>query len=372
MAKRKSSQSSSAKAKPATPQPSQALSQNGGLALTPLHQKLANLQEERQWLLKQIRRKRTELDNFMNQMRDIVTEIFQRGAESFKEVREIDEEIHALFQEILTKRKLRKRSRQEVEDIYHILQFQGAISLRQMEQDSDEESGFDFFGEEEGFPCDGDRAAAGDRSSPFEPPPSESDADSQASHRQNRDLRQTFLRLAAIYHPDRATDEDEQIQNTEVMKEINRAYKSGDFARLLELERQQGNDSTEAVISASDDLEQACQRLERENESLQDQYEGIKAELRELRNQTQEGMMVTAYRRASREGFDFVEELLADSEMELASLRQLRDFVRDFRDRKITLKQFLAGPTPTRTPEEMISAIEDLLGVQVVVDPDFF
>ncbi|MEB3359307.1 MAG: J domain-containing protein [Synechococcales bacterium] len=373
MAKRKSSRSSSAKAKSDTTQQSKAPSKAGGLALTPLHQKLATLQEERQWLLKQIRRKRTELDNFMGQMREIVTELFQRGSESFNEVRNLDEEIHALFQEILTKRKLRKRSRHEVEDIYLALQMQGAISFRQLEQEWDDDDEFGFFSEDEGFPFGGDRTAAGGpHSSPFEPPPAEPEDASQASHRQNRDLRQTFLRLAAIYHPDRASDEDEQMQNTEVMKEINRAYKAGDFARLLELERQRGNDSMEAVISASDDLEQACQRLERENSSLQDQYEGIKAELRELRNQTQEGMMVTAYRRASREGIDFVEELLADSEMELESLRRIRDFVKDFRDRKITLKDFLAGPKSNRTPEDMLAELEDLLGVRVVVDPGFF
>lgn len=104
-----------------------------------------------------------------------------------------------------------------------------------------------------------------------------------------------------------------------MMKAINTAYKSGDFARLLELEQQQT--SPEEVLSAEGDVERQCQQLVQENQRLRDQYEGIKAELRQLRNSTQEGMMVKTHRKAAKEGIDFVEELLLESEAELSLMK---------------------------------------------------
>ncbi len=49
------------------------------LALSSLHFRLQALEEEHQWLLKQIGRKRNELKKFLDQMRSLATEIFQRG-----------------------------------------------------------------------------------------------------------------------------------------------------------------------------------------------------------------------------------------------------------------------------------------------------
>jgi len=333
------------------------------LAPTELHQQLARLQEERQWLLKQIRRKRTELNNFMHQMRDVVTELFQQGAERFQQLRDIDDEIHALFEQILTRRKLGKRSRQQVRDVYESLQLQGIISCRSL-TDGDGFSGFaaghsDFPDDVSApeMPSEPDPAAA-------DQPPPDPEAESAPSS-DHRTFRQTFLRLAAIYHPDRADNEDAQRQNTEVMKEINRAYKSGDFALLLELERQQQQgDLAPDTVVAQDDLEQQCQRLETENSGLWQQYEGIKAELRELRNQTQEGMMVKTYRKAKKEGIDFIDELLGETEAELAYLETIRNFVRDFCDRKITLKKFLAGPQPD-APEDLLDILEQMFGISI-------
>ncbi|MGF1522339.1 MAG: J domain-containing protein [Leptolyngbyaceae cyanobacterium] len=347
------------------------------LAPTALHQKLSTLQEERQWLLRQIRRKRTELNNFMAQMQDVVRELFHQGADLFNQLRDIDTEIHALFEELLTKRKMGQQSRQKVRSLYQSLQLQGTISFQPL-------SGFaesnDFFADVAGeTPTDG---------SPFEPEesgfgfpdsrgtnaevPPQSPTSESASSPQDRTFRQTFLRLAAIYHPDRAQDEDTQQQNTEVMKAINKAYKSGDFALLLELEQQQNQgDATLDVSALGDDLEQQCQQLAKENSGLREQYEGIKAELRELRNNTQEGMMVTTYRKAAKEGIDFTDELLQETAGEVAYLEKIRDFVRDFRDRKITLKAFLAGPQPD-SPEDLMAMMEQMFGISIHMYPGGF
>ncbi len=48
------------------------------LGLSSFHERHRILEEKHQWLLKQIKRKRTELKNFLDQMRSLATEIFQR------------------------------------------------------------------------------------------------------------------------------------------------------------------------------------------------------------------------------------------------------------------------------------------------------
>ena len=341
------------------------------LALTSLHQQLATLHEERQWLLRQIRRKRTELDNFIGQMHSLVRELYQQNSGIMAEIQATDDEIHDLFDQILSGRKLKKRARRQVENIYHSLQFQGIISFRTFGgSDAAEPFSTGFAGGSPGEP-DGEPNRKSDADEPQQDSPASSQRDSPS---QERAFRQTFLRLASIYHPDRADNEDAQRQNTEIMKAINAAYKSGDFARLLELEQQQLQGELKPEAVPGDDLERQCQRLERENEKLREQYEGIKFELRELRNRTQEGMMVKAYRKAVKEGIDFIDELVQESEMELASLQQVRDFVRDFRDRKISLQQFIAGPRPTSQAdlEELLFALEEMFDISTSGRPGFF
>ncbi len=353
------------------------------LARAPLPEQLAALQADRQWLLKQIRRKRTELDNFINQMRDLLSDLLARSSEIFQELQTIDEEIHALFDELLNGkgkgkgkgRRLRKREKQKVEQVYFALQMQGAISPR-MKQGANpfgfEEDFFadDFDSEPPFGPGAAEASPGGDRGSGNSDAAPEPTPDAPPNQ---RDFRQTFLRLASIYHPDRAEDEDTQQQNTAIMQEINRAYKSGDFARLLELEQQQlGGETPEIDLSTDAEFKRECDRLTRENANLRDQYEGIKAELRKLRNETQEGMMLTACRKAIKEGFDPIEVMMDEIEMERETIVEIRDFVRDFRDRKLTLEEFLAGPGPSMSPEaeDAMLMLEQLLGgnMRIVVD----
>ena len=49
-------------------------------------------------------------------------------------------------------------------------------------------------------------------------------------------LREVFRGLASRLHPDRETDALERARKTELMKEVNQAYKAGDLLRLLELQ----------------------------------------------------------------------------------------------------------------------------------------
>lgn len=77
----------------------------------------------------------------------------------------------------------------------------------------------------------------------------------------------TFLRLASIFHPDKVTNQENQEDYAEIMKEINRADQEGDMARLLEIERQhQLNKSINLENASNSEIERQCDRLEMDNQ----------------------------------------------------------------------------------------------------------
>ena len=87
------------------------------------------------------------------------------------------------------------------------------------------------------------------------------------------------------------------------MKEINIAYKNGDLARLLEIEREKDQ---EKIKFSSNAQEKEWECLEKEIELLSQQYEQIKAEVREVKS-TPEGNMVKQYRKSKQKGEYFME-----------------------------------------------------------------
>ena len=108
------------------------------LALSELHILAEALEKEHQWLLKQIKRKRNELKKFVEQMRSLATQTFHRGAPVFQQLMEIDQEIHAMFKEILTGRKMGKKTRQYILEIYQHLQLAGMVSPKFLDEDEEE------------------------------------------------------------------------------------------------------------------------------------------------------------------------------------------------------------------------------------------
>ena len=114
------------------------------LGLSSFHERRRCLEEEHQWLLKQIKRKRTELKNFLDQMRSIGMEIFKRVSPIQQQLLELDEEIHELFSEILTTRKLGQKSRKDITGVYHSLQMMGVISPQLDVSEEEEEWVEDF------------------------------------------------------------------------------------------------------------------------------------------------------------------------------------------------------------------------------------
>jgi len=337
--------------KPKKNSPVAANSQSAKLARSSLHEEIDSLKQDQQWLFKQIKRKRTELKNLVNQLQDISREMFQRCSSIFQEMTERDREIHDLFSEVFTKRKLGKKSQKKVQKIYESLQMEGIISPHFEEDEAEADSfsegvGNDFSEHETNHQQEQTEASQA--------------AAEKAPNQGN--IRETFLRLASRFHPDKVTDNETQTQYTAIMQEVNEAYQQGDFAKLLEIERGQHNE--ENIVAAKDNessLEKQRSQLIHENDILKQQYEEIKQELRYLRR-TPEGTIVTDYRQATKAGIDPIGEMVEQAQDQLETLTEIRNFVRDFRDKKMTVEQFLAGPDlgTDLTLDEIESFLEEM------------
>ncbi|MDJ0695493.1 molecular chaperone DnaJ [Mastigocoleus sp. MO_188.B34] len=313
------------------------------LALSSLHERQVILEKENQWLLKQIKRKRTELNNYVEQMRSVATEIYHKCTPSLKELAAIDREIHTLFSEILSKRKLGKQSKKNIQQLYLNLQFSGIISPNNsnteeigLEEIFTEE--YENIGENQDF-----FTSSSDVNNDDAQEKQYQELESANKSQRGSKIRQIFLRLAEIFHPDKVKEDETQMRrHTEIMKEINKAYQEGDLARLLEIEKQYQQLETIANRS-SDDLTRRCNNLEQENEFLKNQYEDLKQELRTVKN-TPEGVVVADYRKAVKKGINPVSQMLEEVESEITIIASIRDFVKDFSKNKMTIKDFLQGP----------------------------
>ena len=324
------------------------------LALSQLHIRLQFLEKSHQSLLKQIKRKRTELNNFVEQTRTFATEIFHKASPSFQKMAELDQEIHALFEEIFTTRKFGKQTFKNIEAVYLKLQFTGIISLKpsrkQFSTELDEL--FDNPEPESDFSSE----TAEDR---HQRQTQESHGEARTGDK--RKIRETFLRLAEIFHPDKVKDSETQTDHTEIMKSINQAYQEGDLARLLEIERL--HQVGEVIDNNSeDDLTRKCRTIEQQNQILLNQYENLKRELRLAKN-TPEGTMVSDSRKAAKKGIDAMALIIETINNQINVVSQIRDFVKDFREQKITIKEFLGGPPTLQSVDEefMSDILEQML-----------
>ena len=321
------------------------------LALSDLHLQLAGLEKEHQSLLKQIKKKRTELNNFVEKMRSLATEVFHRVSPNMQTMAELDAEIHALFAEILTTRKMGKQTQKNIQSLYRSLQMGGVISYKPIEEEDDDDEELDELFE------DNDSQENHQRRRQFWEAEQDSESPTVARTDESRKIRQIFLRLAEIFHPDKVKDNETQMTHTEIMKEINKAYQDGDLARLLEIERKYEVGET-IDNNSEDDLSRRCKNIEQHNQILKNQYEKLKQELRLAKN-TPEGSMVADYKKAAKQGVDCIELMLETIQSQTKIVAEIRDFVQDFKDKKITIKEFLAGPESLRSVQE--DMMEELL-----------
>ncbi|MBE9251438.1 J domain-containing protein [Dolichospermum sp. LEGE 00240] len=325
------------------------------LALSDLHLQLEGLEKEHQSLLKQIKKKRTELNNFVEKMRSLATEVFHRVSPNMKIMAELDAEIHALFAEILTTRKMGKQTQKNIESLYRSLQMGGIISYKDIDEEEDDDELDELFEND-------DSQENHQRRRQFWEAEGDSESATVPRTDESRKVRQTFLRLAEIFHPDKVKDNETQMTHTEIMKEINKAYQEGDLARLLEIERKYEVGET-IDNNSEDNLSRKCKNIEQQNQILKNQYEKLKQELRLAKN-TPEGSMVADYKKAAKQGVDCIELMVETMQSQTKIVAEIRDFVKDFKDKKITIKEFLAGPESLRSMQQdmMEELMEKIMG----------
>jgi len=288
-------------------------------------ERLGALLKERERLLADVRKKRTALQAATERASSAAQEVATQMKPILVQYERLRAELAALFDELLAPGRLKAGARKKVQSVQRSLMAQGLIPERE-----EADPAPDPFADGATFESDFDAEAP-----PFSGRrPSDERVASAPQHGQSagRDsLRTLFKRLALAVHPDRAQHEDDRERRTEAMKEATRAYEDGDLARLLELEEawQTGSPSP----STTNDEERRCVELEQTIRELTRQRRELMSELRDLRAQVREDMLDVP-----------VSEVVAGAEDELKELAGIRDFVKAFRDGKITLAQFVAGP----------------------------
>lgn len=305
-----------------------------GLRLHAAGERLGTLLKQRERLLAEVRKKRTALQTAVEHAASTAQEVTAQMAPILARFDELRSELAALFGELLVPGRLKARARKQVQQVQRSLIADGLIPER--DDDAEPVNETAFADTEHGNDVDSDAPPfshhrnAGQRvaSAP------------QHGQTAGRDsLRTLFKRLALAVHPDRAKHEDDRERRTEAMKEATRAYEDGDLARLIELE-EAWRKGAPASDAANGD-EQRCVELEQTIRELKQQSRQLASELRDLREQVREDMLDIP-----------VEEVLAGAEDELKELAGIRDFVKAFRDGKITLAQFLEGPEPDEALEK--------------------
>ncbi|BAZ13775.1 heat shock protein DnaJ-like protein [Calothrix sp. NIES-4071] len=323
------------------------------LAPSEVHLRLEGLEVEHQKLLKQIKKKRAELDKFIEQMRTVASEVFSRATPNFQKIALLNQEIHTIFNEIFKNKKLNKQNRKKVEEIYRTLQYAEIISPQPIQEEIEID---------EQFNGDEDFNKSNQSHHQHYYYQSDSDAESPSAGRSesSKKIRHIFLRLAEIFHPDKASDSETQERHTEIMKEINRAYTEGDLARLLEIE-QQYQVGEQIDSSSEDDLSRKCLRIEQQNGVLKTQFESLKRSLREAKK-TPQGGMVTDFRKFRKQGVEPLDTITEQLEHQINIISQIRDYAQDFNQSRISVKDFLRGPEILRSLERemMEELLEDM------------
>jgi hypothetical protein len=277
-----------------------------------------------------IRRKTSERDRLLKEIAGCEAALLPLQ-EHQRTMEALDREIHELFRGLLANPKLSKRAQKQVRELYEALQDDQALSLdptRAAERASscccpacsssaDDPSAW----AEELFGADGTETP---RAEPDSHPPRRPERDAS--------VRALYHKLAFRFHPDRAEDDARRAEHETVMREVNDAYHGGDTERLLMLSRELGIEIGE--LKAGDGLLAELVR----------QYERIKAEVRAIRSSPL-GTLIADVRRSRQHNYRSPIEVLEEqAKTALEHLADMRDFVQDFAQGRMSLKAFLSGP----------------------------
>jgi len=261
------------------------------------------------------------------------------------ECRHLDEEIHALFAELLARKRQPRETRQLVSALHHMLQEAGVLSPRPTRGRTGEAADFSDRHETPFADASRDAEAAAGAEAPF-------GAGGYSARRPtnepaNQSVRGLFRDLAMALHPDKVPDEAEKARRTEVMKELSRAYEEGDLARLLELKRIWLS-AGQVAAASEDEVARRCATLAQTNAALCRQLKDLDAELRELRRSPPARMLKDLRKAKDPTGQDPVAVMIAQAKEERDRAVALRDFVSAYRDGRISLDELIKGPPSMR------------------------
>lgn len=307
-------------------------------------------------LLAQVTKRKAALHKAEALARDTAAHVSSVVEPKWQALHQLDDELHQLFTSLLEGSHRSKRDHQALLRLRQSLQQRGMLSVRREPPRSGKSSrGHDDDGDDTAHRGPHHHAHHGPIDDDFNP---QGDVASAARPRESQHggLRSLFRRLVESFHPDKVQDEREKAHRTEVMKDITAAYRRGDLARLLELERDallQSLDPLEA-LSAHDDAESLERRLialDRSCDELRDQLRELDRTIRAVRRSPQ-SRMAKDLARAKRAGIELVDfDAIRELDKNAKTLGRARDLCVSFRDGAITLAQLLTSP-PLVDPDD--------------------
>lgn len=332
----------------------------------PLRTRIEGLTKEHERLLREIAKKRAQLEGAEHLSRELFSALLSRTTPMRERLRQALRDIQRSFAKVLgPSSALNRRDKAKVRRVYEDLVV--TLDLPALDEaEPDIDSTVDSDVESEGEPRQTGKAGSSNGPSKradfgvggySAPKPAEGS---------NPSLRALFKRLALAFHPDKVQDEQAKAERTSLMKDVTKAYESGDLARLMELER-----ALLSRLPLEDEpgaLALRAKELLAANTELRRQQRSLTAALKELTLELPFDVNLKAAdarQRAMRE----VDTLVGDLEQEERRIAALRDFVRDFAEGQMDIADFLTGP---RLPEDhanqtaigddlLLDLIEDLL-----------
>ena len=318
-----------------------------GLRLQQPAEAFSALLRERSRLLKKIALKRQELEQECEIIRSTMQMLMSKMQGLVIERNQLVDEMHRLFHELLAEGRLSRSARKKVSAVYQIIK----------ESNDFEPLDFDAVARPANPETHGgfSEPEANDTEPAPQPGPAAATARHAGGQPGNDSLRGLFRRLTMALHPDRVQHEGEQKRRTDVMKEVTRAYEDGDFARLIEIEQLWM--ASGHVESGGNDEAAKRAALERTIKELQSQLKAVTSELRFVRASSPLRELFGSSRRRRVDDQGPIDAMVASANEDLERMRQMRDFVRAFSERKISLAEFMRGPACLR-PDDFDEAFD--------------
>ncbi len=319
----------------------------------PLRARVEMLTKEHERLLREIAKKRAQLQSAEDLSRELFSTLLERTTPLRERLRQALTDIQQLFATLLgpespLSRRDKAKVRRVYDDLVVVLDLPSFNEERELETEPEEQPR-------------GHHGPRGGSHRGQRPDASGGGYSAAKPSENSASLRALFKRLAVAFHPDRVQDEKAKAERTSLMKDVTKAYESGDLARLMELER-----ALLSRLPVSDEpgaLERRAKELVAANTELRRQQRSLTAALKELNLELPFDVNLKAAD-AKKRAVSEVDTLVADLEQEERRVTTLRDFVRDFANGRMSIADFLAGP---QLPDDAVSS-EMALGDDLLLD----